>query len=1278
MTTPNSTDASGLHALESLKHALHERILILDGAMGSMIQRYNLSEEDFRRHPTLQDSRVLLKGNNDLLALSQPQIIEEIHRHYLEAGADIIETNTFSATAIAQQDYGLQHLAASINREAVACARRAIQAFRSSSDQRNNHRPIWVAGALGPTNRTASISPDVNNSALRNVTFDELRNSYAEQAAALVEAGVDILLVETIFDTLNAKAALHAIEELKDSLRAKGVIPPAVFVSVTITDASGRTLSGQTIAAFWASIRHAEPLAVGLNCALGAEEMRPYLAELAQLADCPIICYPNAGLPNPLASTGYDQTPDVFAPLVKDFAKAGLVNILGGCCGTTPEHIGALWRSVQGLDPRRHPTSKTGLVVAGLEEYDLSKNASGFTLVGERTNVTGSPRFARLVREGDFEGALGVARQQIETGANILDINFDEGMLDGPSCMRRFLNMLATEPDIARVPLMIDSSNWDVIEAGLQCAQGKCIVNSISLKGGEAEFLDQAVKAKRYGAAVIVMAFDEEGQAVTRQDKVRICQRAYALLTDKVGMRPCDIIFDANILTVATGMEEHNDYALAFIEAVRDIKATCPGARTSGGVSNVSFSFRGNSVVREAMHAVFLYHAIRAGLDMAIVNAGMLGMYEEVEPKLRSVIEDVILNRRPEATEELISLAAALKAEQEGTSPRSQDTAQRAAWRSGSLAQRIEHALIHGITDHIEADTEEARSSLGHPLEVIEGPLMDGMKAVGELFGAGKMFLPQVVKSARVMKRAVAYLQPFIEESKAQSLEPNRSDRKTFVLATVKGDVHDIGKNIVAVVLRCNGYDVHDLGVMVPFEKILAAAQEHQANYIGLSGLITPSLEEMIHNAKEMERLGLEIPLLIGGATTSAAHTAIKIAPHYSGPVCHVNDASQVVAACKGLESEQGRLDLQAKHADIRQRYHERSAERSSRLLSLKEVRQKAQAKDPSSGRGFRFDHLAAEQHLPLGVQTPAGLSLKYVIPLIDWSPFFWTWELQGFFPKILEHSKYGPEARKLYNEAQELLKHYLKLGTIQPQAVFGIWPCAASGDDVVLFADRDPSSPVQATLHFLRRQLAQSEDGRPTCLADFVCPIETCRSLDMTDHIGCFAVTAGREIELLAVDAESDGDDFTSILHKALADRIAEATAEWLHRHVRMIWGYEKPDEKTLDDLLAERVRGIRPAPGYPACPDHTEKATIWELCDVQRRTGVSLTESFAMTPASSVSGYYFCHPQACYMTVGAIGSDQLADYALRRGISTEQALRWLQGLVIEDDKHPKTKETK
>jgi 5-methyltetrahydrofolate--homocysteine methyltransferase len=1268
----------------ALRALLGQRVLLLDGAMGSMIQRYQLDEEDFRAHPALKNSSVPLKGNNDLLSLTRPDIIEEIHLDYLRAGSDILETNTFSGTSIAQGDYHTQSLVTEINTAAVACARRAIERFRSENKQQAS-RPLWVAGAIGPTNRTASLSPDVNNPALRNVTFDELYAAYYEQAKSLCAAGCDILLVETIFDTLNAKAAIYAIESLFGELRAVEEVTLPLFLSVTITDASGRTLSGQTVGAFWASIRHAAPWAVGINCALGAEEMRPYIQELSELADCPIICYPNAGLPNPLAPLGYDQTPDMFSNVVRSFAEQGLVNILGGCCGTSPDHIRALAAAVDGAPPRPVPSPTQGLVVSGLEVYDFTKNAAGFTLIGERTNVTGSPRFARLIREGDFEGALSIARHQVETGANILDVNFDEGMLDGPACMRRFLNLIATEPDIARVPIMIDSSKWEVIEAGLQSIQGKCIVNSISLKGGEKEFIEQATKAKRYGACVIVMAFDEQGQAVTKQDKVRICKRAFDILTEQVGFQPHDIIFDANILTIATGMDEHNDYALKFIEAISEIKKVCPGALTSGGVSNISFSFRGNNHIREAMHAVFLYHAIRAGLDMAIVNAGMLGMYDDVEPTLRNIIEDVILNRRPEATEELITLATKIKIESSQNDPAASQSAQRASeaarernsWRNADYAGRIEHALVHGITDFIEIDTEEALSALGRPLHVIEGPLMDGMKHVGDLFGAGKMFLPQVVKSARVMKKAVAYLQPFMERELEQANVTQsdkitmlrQSSKKTFVLATVKGDVHDIGKNIVAVVLRCNGFEVIDMGVMVPCERILDAVREHQADYVGLSGLITPSLDEMIHNAKEFERLGLDIPILIGGATTSSAHTAIKIAEHYSGVICHVNDASQVVAACRTTEDEDGRTALKAKQQEVRQRYLEKSTDRSSRLLPLSDVRNNIAS---SSVLALNFDHLLQEQMIPTGVYAMNNLTLAQVIPIIDWTPFFWTWELQGFFPKIFEHSKYGPEAKKLYDDARAMLDRYVTDGNVLPRAVYGIWPCATDGaEDVLLFKDRaqvtEREAEPMARLHFLRRQLSQSEEGRPTCLSDFICPRSQCMTTGLSDHIGAFAVTAGREIEMLALDAEESGDDYTSILHKALGDRIAEATAEWLHRHVRVQWGYEQLDEKSLEELLSEKVRGIRPAPGYPACPDHSEKQTIWQLCDVKKTIGVTLTESFAMTPGSSVSGYYFAHPKAQYLTVGGIGNDQLSDYAKRKNLSLDEAAKWLRPVLVE-----------
>jgi 5-methyltetrahydrofolate--homocysteine methyltransferase len=1242
--------------VDTLLAELGKRVMLLDGAMGTMIQRFKLEEADFRDHPLFAGSQTPLKGNNDLLSLTRPEVIESIHLQYLEAGSDIIETNTFSATSIAQGDYHLQGAVRDINLASVQCARRAIQSFRKKHPDQAS-KPLYIAGAMGPTNRTASLSPDVNDPGLRNVTFNELRQAYFEQAEALLDAGADVFLVETIFDTLNAKAALFALEELAEQ---KGIRLP-LLISVTITDASGRTLSGQTLEAFWTSVRHARPLAVGINCALGAQEMRPYIEELSNLADCAVVCYPNAGLPNPLAPTGYDQTPDLFAAAAKDFALSGFVNIIGGCCGTTPEHIAALCKAVQGApvrqpaDPRRH------LVVSGLEVYDFSKNASRFTMIGERTNVTGSPRFARLIRENDFEGALAVARQQIESGANIIDINFDEGMLDSEACMRRFLYLLASEPEISKVPVMIDSSHWPVIEAGLQCLQGKCLVNSVSLKEGEESFLEQAKLARRYGACIVVMAFDEHGQAVTRDDKVRICKRAFDLLTKKLNFEPHDIIFDPNILTVATGMDEHNSYALNFIEALGDIKKACPGALTSGGVSNVSFSFRGNNTVREAMHAVFLYHAIRSGLDMGIVNAGMLGIYSDVDSELRDRLEDVIFNRNADATERLIEQAEFHK----GAAAQRADKGLRLEWRSGTYSERISYALVHGITDFIEEDTEEARRDLGRPLHVIEGPLMSGMRVVGDLFGEGKMFLPQVVKSARVMKRAVGWLQPFMEAEHEQldGLDDGESRKRnvqgTFVLATVKGDVHDIGKNIVAVVLRCNNYDVIDLGVMVPCERILEEAEKVGADFIGLSGLITPSLDEMIHNAREMQRRGYTIPLLIGGATTSAAHTAIKIAPHYTGSVCHVNDASQVVAACKAMQDPEKCVELKAKQDEVRERYLNKSEERGNRLVALAQVR--------SSRPRLSFSHLKDEQRVPLGVRVLGQdeLTLAHVTPLIDWTPFFWTWELQGFYPKIFEHSKYGAEARRLFDDAQELLQRYLGMSTLRPRAVYGIWPCIGEADDVALLSDRHPDAERVGRFHFLRRQLQQSEEGRATSLADYICPAGWAREMGVVDHIGAFAVTAGREIELLAIDAEEAGDDYTSILHKALADRIAEATAEWLHRHVREIWGYEKPAEKTVDDLISERYRGIRPAPGYPACPDHTEKQIIWNLLDVKRNAGISLTESFAMTPGSSVSGYYFSHPEARYLTIGGIDKDQVEDYAQRKEISLEEARRWLAPLL-------------
>jgi 5-methyltetrahydrofolate--homocysteine methyltransferase len=1197
--------------------------------MGTMIQGYTLGEEDFRS-PALASHTKLLKGNNDLLSITKPEIVREIHAKYLRAGSDIIETNTFSSTSIAQADYELEALVPELNRAGVRVAKEAIALVQREQPGRR----FFLAGAIGPTNRTASLSPDVNNPAYRAVTYKQLEQSYFEQALVLAQEGVDILLVETIFDTLNAKAAVSAAERCFDEL---GVRLP-VMISVTITDQSGRTLSGQTARAFWYSIQHAHPLSVGINCALGAHEMRPYLRELAAVADCCISCYPNAGLPNPLSETGYDETPSDTARALGAIADDHLLNIVGGCCGTTPEHIAAIRDRVMEVTPHVIAPVSTRLALSGLEPLVVAPD-NPFILVGERTNVTGSPKFKTLIEQDKFEEALSVARQQVENGANIIDVNFDEGLLDSEACMRRFLNLIASEPEIARVPIMIDSSKWSVLEAGLQCVQGKAIVNSISLKEGEAKFKEQAQAIAHYGAAMVVMAFDERGQAATLGDKVRICQRAFAILTREVGIAPHDIIFDPNVLTVATGIEEHNSYALDFIEAVREIKATCPGCLTSGGISNVSFSFRGNNRVREAMHAVFLYHAIKAGLDMGIVNAGMLEVYEEIEPELLRRVEDVILCRNSEATEALIQYAERCKGQ---TKEREADTS--SSWRRLPLAERISHALVKGIVEFIEADTEEARVALGKPLAVIEGPLMDGMKHVGDLFGAGKMFLPQVVKSARVMKKAVAYLEPFMEAEKAA--RGGSEQQKTFVIATVKGDVHDIGKNIVGVVLACNGYKVIDLGVMVQCTEIVKAAREHKADLIGMSGLITPSLDEMASNLQEFDREGVRTPVLIGGATTSRAHTAIKLAPHYSGAVVHVADASLAVEVCTNLVSNERRDDYVSTL--------KAGQEEQRRVFAAGREEQKCVVIEAARANRAPYREGTIERPAVLGVHTYRDVDLSQVRALFDWSPLFWTWELKGSYPSILNNKSYGEQAREIFREANTLIEQIISEKRLRLEAVVGFFPARADHDDVVLFID-EMCQHERERLCFLRQQ--REREGLPNlCLADFIAPKE----LHVTDYIGAFAVVC-HGVEAFAGEFEQRGDDYQSIMVKAIGDRFAEALAEYMHREVRALWGYGKDEALTLEAIINEEYRGIRPAPGYPACPDHTEKAKIWSLLNVQEAIGLSLTENFAMHPASSVSGYYFAHPDAKYFNVGRIDRDQVREYAKRKGMSIEEAQRWL-----------------
>ncbi|MXX10705.1 MAG: methionine synthase [Nitrospira sp. SB0675_bin_23] len=1214
--------------IEELTDRLHRRIIVLDGAMGTMIQKQNLVEADFRGERFAAHS-CDLKGNNDLLVLTQPELIGSLHREYLEAGADMIETNTFNSTAISMADYQMEHLAYELNVAGATVARKAADAVM----QKDPSRPRFVAGVLGPTNRTASMSPDVNNPAFRAVTFDQLRQAYVEQVRGLVEGGSDLLLVETIFDTLNAKAAFFAIDQYRQE---QGLSIP-VMVSVTITDQSGRTLSGQTIEAFWHSIADTDPFSVGINCALGAKQMRPYIEELSKLAPVYISCHPNAGLPN--AFGGFDETPELMAEDLREFAGNGWLNIVGGCCGSTPEHIAAIAQAVHDLPPHAVVEPDHATRLSGLEPLTVRPELN-FVNVGERTNVTGSPKFARLIREDQFEEALAVARQQVEGGAQLIDVNMDEALLDSENAMARFLHLIASEPDICRVPVMIDSSKWSVIESGLQCVQGKGVVNSISLKEGEETFKEQARLVKRYGAAVVVMAFDEAGQADTIDRKVEICTRAYRILTEDVAFPPQDIIFDPNILTVATGIEEHNDYAINFIEAVRQIKATLPHCKTSGGVSNISFSFRGNNVVREAMHAAFLYHAINAGLDMAIVNAGQLGVYEEIPKELLELVEDVLLNRRPDATERLVDFAETVK--QEGKAVVKAD-----AWREGTVEARLSHALVKGIVEFIDEDVEEARQKYDKPLKIIEGPLMDGMNVVGELFGAGKMFLPQVVKSARVMKKAVAYLLPFMEQEKEAS---GSTSQGKVLLATVKGDVHDIGKNIVGVVLACNNYEVIDLGVMVPCDKILAKAKEERVDMIGLSGLITPSLEEMAYNATEMTRQGFDVPLLIGGATTSKAHTAVKIAPGYPEPVVHVTDASLAVNVVRQLLSKDERPGFVEK---VRQQ-QEQSREAYEGKKTLKKLLPLEEARNRRTPIYWQTSELATPGFL--GTRVIDDQPLSDLVPVIDWSPFFHTWELKGKYPKIFEDPVVGAKAKELFDDAQGLLKEILDNRLLTAKAVYGLFPANSAGDDIEVYKD-ESRSEILATFHTLRQQHEKPEGDANYALADFIAP----KSTGLPDYLGGFAVTTGIGLDALCGRFEQDHDDYNAIMAKALADRLAEAFAEWLHREVRKSWGYGKEENLSTEDLIRERYRGIRPAPGYPACPDHTEKQILFDLLEVEACTGIHLTETFAMLPAASVSGWYFAHPQAKYFAVGKIDHDQVKDYATRKQMDVADVERWL-----------------
>jgi len=1232
-----------------LETHIKERILILDGAMGTMIQGYGLGEADYRGE-RFADWQIDLKGNNDLLALPRPEIIAEIHGQYLEAGADILETNTFNATTIAMADYAMEELVPEINREAARLARRVADEWTAKTPD----RPRFVAGVLGPTNRTASISPDVNDPGFRNVDFDQLVAAYRQAAEALIEGGADLLLIETVFDTLNAKAAVFAVESLFDETGRR--LP--VMISGTITDASGRTLSGQTAEAFWNSLRHARPFSFGLNCALGPRELRAHVEEISRIANTHVSAHPNAGLPNEFG--GYDLSPADMAVHIREWAESGFLNIVGGCCGTTPAHIRAIAEAVADLPPRSIPKREPACRLSGLEPCNITED-SLFVNVGERTNVTGSARFKRLIKDGDYETALEVAASQVENGAQIIDVNMDEGMLDSKAAMVRFLNLMAAEPDISRVPVMIDSSKWEVIEAGLKCIQGKGVVNSISLKEGEATFIEHAKLVRRYGAAVIVMAFDEQGQADTQARKVEICERAYRILTEQVCFPAEDIIFDPNIFAIATGIEEHNNYGVDFIEATREIKKRLPHALVSGGVSNVSFSFRGNEPVREAIHAVFLYHAIHAGMDMGIVNAGQLAVYDEIDRELRELVEDVVLNRRPDATERLLEAAERYRGE--GGEAKKEDL----EWRKLPVAKRLEHALVKGIDAFVVEDTEEARQGVDHPIHVIEGPLMDGMNVVGDLFGDGKMFLPQVVKSARVMKKAVAHLIPFIEALKQEGDRPNGK----VLMATVKGDVHDIGKNIVGVVLQCNNFEVIDLGVMVPAQKILDTAVEQDVDVIGLSGLITPSLEEMAHMAKEMQRLGMKLPLLIGGATTSRAHTAVKIEPHYEGPTVWVKDASRAVGVVQSLISQNTREEyvakIRAEYEEVRRHHAERQKEQ--KWLTL------AQARDnrtPIDWQGYQPPRPRALEAEPAGpgitVLHPFGpdsvvirfddYPLEDLLDYIDWTPFFHAWQLHAAYPRIFDDEVVGEEAKKLFADARVMLETIIREGWLKARGVIGFFPAnSVDADDIELYRDEDRTAPLMR-LHHLRQQTERRGKGPNQCLADFIAPRET----GLPDYLGGFAVTAGIGIDEHVRRFEQAHDDYHAIMLKALADRLAEALAERMHERVRReFWGYASDERLDNEALIKEQYRGIRPAPGYPACPEHTEKGLLWELLKPEENAGMSITESYAMLPTAAVSGWYFAHPEARYFNVGKINRDQVADYARRKGMKPAEAERWL-----------------
>ncbi|MEI7731195.1 MAG: methionine synthase [Verrucomicrobiota bacterium] len=1229
---------------EQFEALLRERHVIIDGAMGTMIQFLKLDEAAYRGE-RFKGWHKDLKGNNDLLNLTRPEVIQDIHRQYLEAGADLIESNTFNAQRISLADYGMESLAYELNVAGVRCARQAADACMAAHPGRR----CFVAGALGPTTKTASIATDVHNAAARGVSYDELVDAYLEQARGLLDGGADLFLVETIFDTLNAKAAFFAIERLFDE---RGLRLPLLASVTFIQPGSNRGVTGQTVEAFLTSLEHVPLLSIGMNCALGPKEMRPLMEELATLAPMYVSCYPNAGLPNPLLPTGFPETPETLAPQLAEWARNGWLNIVGGCCGTTPEHIRQIAAALRGLPPRVPKPREPYLRLSGLDALVVRPD-SNFLNIGERTNVTGSPKFARLILEGKYDEALSIARQQVENGAQVIDVNMDEGMLDSEKAMVHFLHLVVSEPEIARVPIMIDSSKWSVIEAGLKCLQGKGVVNSISLKEGEAKFIQQARLIRRYGAAVVVMAFDERGQADTLERKREVCARSYKILTEQAGFPPQDIIFDPNVLTVGTGIEEHANYGVYFIEATRWIKQNLPYAKVSGGISNVSFSFRGNNVVREAMHAAFLYHAVQAGLDMGIVNAGMLAVYEEVPRDLLEKVEDVLLNRRPDATERLIKFAESIK-QKDKTEQVAEDT-----WRSAPVEERLTHALVKGMADFVEQDVEEARQKLGRPLAVIEGPLMVGMNVVGDLFGSGRMFLPQVVKSARVMKKAVAYLMPFMEAEKVAS-GVSRAQGKVL-LATVKGDVHDIGKNIVGVVLSCNNYEVIDLGVMVPCEKILQTARELKADIIGLSGLITPSLDEMAHVAREMQREGLNVPLLIGGATTSKAHTAVKIAPHYQGPVVYVLDASRAVPVVGSLHNAASRPAFVQSINDDYERLRAQHAGTQSKLISLAEARQRRTPVDWSAYTIPQPSFTGLRLVSSDGFQVPGlpheTVSLAELAAYIDWSPFFHTWELRGRYPAIFNDPTVGDKARELFDDAQKLLATLMRDGHLAARGVYGFFPANSVGDDVELYRDASRRD-VLTRFHFLRQQLSKPADQFNHCLADYVAPLA---GTNRNDYLGVFAVTAGHGLHEIVARFKADHDDYNAIMAEALADRLAEAFAEYLHQRARQEWGFGQDEKLSREEMIREKYRGIRPAVGYPACPDHSEKFTLWKLLDAEKNSGIKLTESGAMWPGSSVSGLYFSHPDSKYFAVGKLDRDQVAEYHLRKGMSLAEVERWL-----------------